>query len=61
MIKTVITISLKTSRKTFLSKEFQDMLNTVKSGEMKREFEKPTNKIKPLSAAVTYWTDYKPK
>jgi len=55
-VETVITISLKTSKEVFESKEFQDVINSIKTGEMKREFEKSLK----MKAACTYWTNYKP-
>lgn len=57
-IKTVITLSFETDVETFESKEFQEVINSIKTGEMKREFEKDKNKVK-LKATCTYWTNYK--
>jgi hypothetical protein len=57
-IETVITIKFKTSRETFESDEFQKIIEMIRSGEMKREFEKDNSKVK-VKAACTYWTNYK--
>jgi len=57
-IETVITLKFKCSREVFESKPFQDVIDSIKTGEMKREFEKADSKVK-LKAACTYWTNYK--
>lgn len=57
MVRTVITIELKTTIEGFEHEQFQEVINSIKSGEMKREFE-DNNKFK-LKASCTYWTDYK--
>jgi hypothetical protein len=58
-IKTVITIELRTPIESFNHIKFQEVLDSIKTGEMKREFEK-NDDIK-LKASCTYWTDYKIK
>jgi hypothetical protein len=60
MIETVITIKLKTDRETFEQKDFQEVLNQIKSGKMRREFESGGRKDKwTIKADCTYWTNYK--
>jgi hypothetical protein len=57
-VTTVITIKLKTTAEGFESEDFQDVINTIKTGKMSKEF-KEQKKVKIISADCTYWTDYK--
>lgn len=57
MVKTVITLEFKTSIEDFESKKFQEVIDSIKTGELKREFEK--NGDMKIKASVSYWTNYK--
>ena len=62
MIETVITIKLKTDQKTFEAPHFQEVLQSIKTGEMRRNFESARKTDKWIvTADCSYWTNYKQK
>ncbi len=59
MIETVITLKFKTTKEQFEHKDFQEMLNEVKSGKLARDFKDDKHGKKVKDVTCVYWTNYK--
>ena len=59
MIETVITMKIKTTKEQFESKDFQELLNDVKTGKLSREMKDAKHGKMVEDVAVSYWTNYK--